>query len=38
MTLHMNAEQIYSCHVFLAVAFLLLTIVFVTIESLRRRR
>ena len=34
----MSAQQIYSYHVPLAVALLVLTALFVTIESLRRRR
>jgi hypothetical protein len=34
----MSVEQVYSYHVPLAVALLVLTALFVTIESLRRRR
>jgi hypothetical protein len=35
---HLSAEQIYSYHVPLAVALLVLTALFAAIESLRRRR
>jgi hypothetical protein len=35
---HLTAEQIYSYHVPLAVALLVLTALFATVESLRRRR
>jgi hypothetical protein len=34
----MSAQQIYAYHVPLAVALLILTALFVTLESLRRRR
>jgi hypothetical protein len=35
---HLTAQQIYSYHVPLAVTLLVLTAVFATIETLRRRR
>jgi len=34
----MNAQQVYSYHVPLAIALLALTALFAAIESLRRRR